>query len=115
MVLVPMALMSERIFSCVPRPSATTDTTEAMPIMMPSMVSRERILCAMMACTDILKASTNWSLKNSQDGFSVRLSTLLGGMLSFLLVSEMISPSLISMTRLAKAATFGSCVTKIMV
>ena len=62
MVFVPMLLMSDRIFSCVPRPSATTDTTAAMPMIIPSMVSIERILCATIACTDILKASANWSL-----------------------------------------------------
>ena len=61
-MLVPMALMSLRIFSCVPLPNATTDTTAAMPMMMPNMVSRERILCATIACTDILQASWNWSL-----------------------------------------------------
>ena len=62
MVLVPIELMSAKIFSCEPRPSATTDTTEAMPIMMPSMVSSERILCAKIACTDMRNDSINWSL-----------------------------------------------------
>ena len=59
MVFVPIELMSAMILACDPRPSATTDTTEAMPMMIPSMVSTERILCARMACTDILNASTN--------------------------------------------------------
>ena len=36
-----------------------TEMTEAMPMMMPSMVSTDRILWARMACTDILNASTN--------------------------------------------------------
>ena len=61
MVFVPIALMSARIFFSEPLPKATTDTTDAMPMMMPSMVRSERILCAIIACTDILKASTNWS------------------------------------------------------
>ena len=61
MVFVPIELMSSRIFFCEPLPNATTETTEAIPMMMPSMVSSERILCANTACTDILKASTNWS------------------------------------------------------
>ena len=60
-VFVPIELMSSKIFCCEPLPKATTDTTEAMPMMMPSMVSSERILCAVIACTDILKASINWS------------------------------------------------------
>ena len=61
-MFVPMALMSFRIFSCVPLPNATTDTTAAMPMIIPSMVKSERILCATIACTDILQASLNWSL-----------------------------------------------------
>ena len=59
MVLVPIELMSDKILSCAPLPKATTDTTEAMPMIIPSMVSKERILCATIACTDIRKDSKN--------------------------------------------------------
>ncbi|SKN67917.1 Uncharacterised protein [Mycobacteroides abscessus subsp. massiliense] len=59
MVFVPIELMSSKIFCCEPLPNATTDTTEAIPMIIPSMVSSERILCAIIACTDILNASIN--------------------------------------------------------
>ena len=39
--LVPrLELMSAMILACEPRPSATTDTTEAMPMMIPSIVKK---------------------------------------------------------------------------
>ena len=57
MVLVPMPLMSAKMRSREPCPSATTETTEAMPMMMPSMVSKVRNLCATMARTAMPKDS----------------------------------------------------------
>ena len=59
MVLVPMLLMSDRIFWREPSPSATTDTTDAIPMMMPSMVSRVRNLCPTMARMAMRAASPN--------------------------------------------------------
>ena len=74
-------------------------------MMIPSMVSTERILWARMACTDILNASTNWSLRKRKEAREEAVSSRSGwGRRSRLRVSEMIAPSLISMIRLAKAA-----------
>ena len=57
MVLVPIELICSMILACEALPSATTDTTEAMPMIIPSMVRSERILFARMACSDILSDS----------------------------------------------------------
>ena len=46
MVLVPIEAMFSSTACWLPWPSATTDTTDAMPMMMPSMVRKVRSLCA---------------------------------------------------------------------
>ena len=101
--LVPMALMLLRTRSCDPWPRATTDTTEAMPMMMPSMVRKVRSLCAAMAERAMRSSSPAWFIQ-------AVLARLGEGALfcpeaeaSPVPVSRsaMISPSLISMIRLA--------------
>ena len=61
MVLVPSALMFCRICCCEPLPSATTETTEAMPMMMPSMVRKVRRRWAFIASSAIRNASVKRS------------------------------------------------------
>ncbi|MNS77065.1 hypothetical protein D3C72_1106370 [compost metagenome] len=56
-VLVPIALMSSRILRRDPSPSATTDTTAAMPMMMPSIVREVRSRWAFMASSAMRSAS----------------------------------------------------------
>ena len=114
MVFVPMPRIFSRIFCCDPLPNATTDTTEVIPIIIPSMVSKERILCATMALTDIRKASISWSLLKPKRPLKTPefLTALFTG---WVCVSLIISPSLISIIRLALAAICLSWVTIIMV
>ena len=122
MVLVPKLLIFSRIFFCEPFPSATTETTEAIPIIIPSMVKKVRIRCAFMAKSAMLKASAKRSIVERQAGVFfcgvrssaclIRASPSTSGILAR---SEIIFPSLISMIREAFLATFISCVTKIMV
>ncbi|MNH23847.1 hypothetical protein D3C79_837590 [compost metagenome] len=57
MVLVPMALMSSITLARAPWPRATTLTTAAMPMMMPSMVRKVRMRWASMACRAMRPAS----------------------------------------------------------
>ena len=57
MVLVPKLLMLLKICCCDPFPKATTVTTEAIPIIMPSMVKKVRIRCAFIDKIAIRKAS----------------------------------------------------------
>ncbi len=57
MTLVPMELMSLITFCRAPWPSATTETTAVMPMMIPSMVSRVRIRWDAMAISAMVKAS----------------------------------------------------------
>ncbi|MNV48913.1 hypothetical protein D3C71_1408430 [compost metagenome] len=61
MVLVPSALMFCRICCWEPLPSATTDTTEAIPMMIPSMVRKVRRRCAFIASSAIRNASVKRS------------------------------------------------------
>ena len=64
MVLVPMARISASTSCFAASPTTTIDTTEAIPIMMPSMVSRVRILLAAIASQAMVSASRkpleNW-------------------------------------------------------
>ena len=77
MVLVPIELMSSKIFCREPSPSATTETTEAMPMMMPSMVRKVRVRCASMARVAINAASLKRS-KNPNKGLpALRAGVLL--------------------------------------
>ncbi|MNV59021.1 hypothetical protein D3C71_1514210 [compost metagenome] len=62
MVLVPSEEMLDRMACRAPVPSATTETTEAMPMMMPSMVRKVRRRWAFMAS----RAMRNASVKRSR-------------------------------------------------
>ncbi|KAG0924841.1 hypothetical protein G6F31_018962 [Rhizopus arrhizus] len=111
--------MSSRILRRDPSPSATTDTTAAMPMMMPSMVKDVRSRCAFMDSSAMRSASPQRSRYDCQAG---RLGNSGGGSRSAsrrgasgLRLSATISPSLISMMRCAWRATFISCVTMMMV
>ena len=57
MVLVPMARISASTICLAASPTTTIDTIEAIPIIMPSMVSRVRILFAAIALQAITSAS----------------------------------------------------------
>ena len=57
MVLVPMERISASTICLAASPTTTIDTTEAMPIIIPSMVSSVRILFATMASQAIDNAS----------------------------------------------------------
>ena len=114
MVLVPIPRIFSKIFCCEPFPNATTETTDVIPIIIPSIVKRERILWAIIALTDIRKASTNWSLLNPKCGLDLVGFSTAFFTVSFC-VSPMISPSLISITRFALAAISRSWVTIIIV
>ncbi len=61
MVFVPSALMSLRMRAREPLPSATTDTTDAMPMMIPSIVRNVRMRCAAIASVAMWNASTKRS------------------------------------------------------
>ena len=119
MVLVPMPLMSLRIFWREPSPSATTDTTEAMPMMMPSMVSSVRILWPIMARTAICAASPKRPQAAAQlffwCGTSVSSLTASSVLAPGLMRSDTMRPSLSSTMRWACAATPASCVTRMTV
>ena len=118
MVLVPMALMFFSTCWREPSPSATTATTEAMPMMMPSMVRKVRRRCAFMAISAIWKASRKRSrqaprpLRAAGRGWGAA-----GGEVAARAVgrSPMMRPSRISMMRSACPATAMSCVTRMMV
>ena len=108
MVLVPIARISASTSCLAASPTTTIDTTEAIPMMIPSMVSSVRILFAAIASQAMVSASrnplTNWlqpdavftvgsAISRPPEGFC-------GGGL------RTISPSRISMTRSACAATW---------
>ena len=132
MVLVPSALMSSRMLPLAPLASATTLVTEAMPMMMPSMVRKVRSLCATIANSAILKA---WDMRsNSGPSISGRSTserptrdagtapgTASPGFFSACVRasavrrSETMRPSRISTIRRACAATSGSWVMTMMV
>ena len=114
MVLVPMDAM---FFSTVwrePSPSATTDTTEAMPMMMPSMVRKVRRRWAFMATSAIRNASRK---RSAHEPRALRLAisagrcNWAGAGASARRRSAVMRPSLISMMRWACSATPMSCVT----
>ncbi|MNV58170.1 hypothetical protein D3C71_1505300 [compost metagenome] len=108
MVLVPSELILLRICCCEPAPSAEIAATEAIPMMMPSMVRSERILCAQIAAPAIRKASVIRSIAPRQPapGACSRMGRAVTADLDILRSSEMITPSLISTTRSACSAIF---------
>ena len=57
MVLVPMERMSESTSCLAASPTTTIDTTEAIPMMIPSIVNRVRILLAAIASQAMVSAS----------------------------------------------------------
>ena len=128
MVLVPKLLMLLKICCCDPFPKATTVTTEAIPIIMPSMVKKVRIRCAFIDKIAIRKASPKRSSRERHAEtllffscwaeIAVSASGSLCSSVScsgWLARSAMICPSLISIIREAFFATCISWVTKIMV
>ncbi len=115
MVLVPMERISSSTSCLAASPTTTMDTTDAIPIMMPSMVNSVRILLAAMANHAMLNASRKPLVSCCQppsagvrSTFAAALPLRAGGLL-------IISPSRISMTRSAWAAIAGSWVTIITV
>ena len=118
MVLVPMALMFFKICRREPSPSATTETTEAMPMMMPSMVKKVRSRCAFMASRAMRKASPKRSRAACQrplEADTVLSTAPVGAASGRVSRSDTTRPSLSSMMRSACAATCMSCVTMMMV
>ncbi|MNV61842.1 hypothetical protein D3C71_1543660 [compost metagenome] len=112
-----MDLISASTICLAASPITRIETTEAMPIIMPSMVSAVRILLAAIARQAITKASRKRPIVCCQDGAGVTISS---GLAFGLLCpsgreSAMISPSRISMIRSACWATAGSWVTIITV
>ena len=58
-VLVPRLLILDKICSCDPRPNATTEITEVMPITIPNIVNKARNLWAKIALIAILNDSAS--------------------------------------------------------
>ena len=118
-VLVPKELIFSKTFCWEPFPIATTQTMEAIPIIIPSIVKSERILWAIIADTDILKDSKNWSFATWNlfffKLFILFLSSCNSFFISLCLVSLKISPSFISIILFAWLAIPLSWVTKIIV
>ena len=111
-VLVPIAAMSLRTRWREPSPSATMETTEAMPMMIPSMVRKLRSRCAFSARTAMPKASASWPKRAAIPVPSGAAGLRCGeGAGTRFRTSEMIRPSRISITRAARAATSRSWVT----
>ncbi|MNE60815.1 hypothetical protein D3C80_1559870 [compost metagenome] len=115
MVFVPIARISASTNCLAASPTTTIDTTDAMPIIIPSMVSSVRILFAAIASQAMVNASRKplTNCPHPVGGGSTSLCTpacffLAGGLLTS-------SPSWISMIRSACAATCGSWVTIITV
>ncbi len=118
MVLVPSEAMFSSTRSLLPVPSATTDTTEAMPMMIPSMVRKLRSRCAFSARTAMPKASASRLLRAailSASGCRPCGGAAAGAGAGALRWSEMMRPSRISITRPAREATSRSWVTMTMV
>ena len=115
-VLVPIDLISFNTIPLAASPITMMDTTEAIPITIPSIVSKVRILFTTIARHAINKASLN-RLTHCPNGFFF-IATFAGNS-AFCVAntpeSLMISPSLISTIRSACCATFGSWVTMITV
>lgn len=103
MVLVPSELMLLSICCCDPAPSAEIEATEAMPMMMPSMVRSERILCDQMASMAMRKASVRRSIAPRHPAVWTRGTAGRAAASEFgtLRTSETMTPSLISTTRSA--------------
>ena len=122
MVLVPKLLIFCKICFCEPLPSATTETTEAIPMIIPSMVKNVRMRCAFIASNAIRNASPKRSKveRHLEDFFcgaissasTISITSSCSGTLG---LSAIMFPSLISIIRVAFLATFISCVTIIMV
>ena len=106
-----MARISASTSCFAASPTTTIDTTEAIPIMMPSIVNRVRILLAAIASQAMVSASRK-PLENcpqpvdagSASFGAAALDSRGGGLLTS-------SPSWISIMRSACAATCGSWVT----
>ncbi len=116
-VFVPSSLIWFITCCCAPRPSATTETTAEMPMMMPSMVRKVRRRWAFMARRAMRRASPKRSDSPRQEARRAPDAGSTGGLAScgVLRRSAMMAPSLISITRVAWAATAMSCVTRMMV
>jgi len=115
MTLVPIALMLSRICFCEPAPSATTDTTEAMPMMMPSIVRNVRRRCAFIASSAMRSASRERSRRARHDSRAGTRAIGAAAGASSRRRSATMRPSLISITREACSATCMSCVTRTIV
>ena len=114
MVLVPIAAMSLSTRWREPSPNATIDTTEAMPMMMPSMVSSVRRRCPAIARKAMVKASLRRPSKAAHDASGCaagRAAARLTGSAPSVRRSAMRRPSATSMMRCACAATLASWVT----
>ena len=114
-VLVPREEMLASTRWRDPSPRATTDTTDAMPMMMPSMVRKLRSLCARMDTTAMRKASKKAEPGRADAPLAAAWRRTAAAVSGWLRRSAMMRPSLISMTRRARAATLGSWVTMMIV
>ncbi|VTQ60411.1 Protein of uncharacterised function (DUF1602) [Stenotrophomonas maltophilia] len=115
MVLVPNEEMLDRMACRAPVPSATTATTDAMPMMIPSMVRKVRMRWAFIARNAMRKASAKRSRQTRQPLLPTGWVT--AGVATPadrpvpVARSSTIRPSRISMMRCACSATAMSCVT----
>ena len=121
-MLVPIELMFFSTCSREPSPMATTATTEAMPMMMPSIVRKVRSRCAFIASSAMPKASVKRSRSAARPPAEAGRGGSCGGAgrsttpcIRAVGRSPMISPSRISMIRSACSATAMSWVTMMIV
>ena len=115
MVAVPIEAMFSSTRFWLPVPSATIETTEAMPMMIPSMVKKLRSLWAVIARVAMRTASRNRPRAAAGPVAPVGIVRRGPGVWGALRVSATIRPSLISITLWARAAMAGSWVTMMMV
>ncbi|MND18366.1 hypothetical protein D3C87_1155740 [compost metagenome] len=114
-VLVPRLEIFCSTRCCDPCPSATTLMTEAMPMMMPSMVRKVRSLCARIDRSAMRNASrseeTTPARPEDPPETAAGLTSACATGVASALRSEMMAPSLISMIRPARLAIDMSWVT----